>query len=171
MGESWHSIRVKGPEKGRFRFGGTEDKEFQEWCGQGVLGLRSRAGTSGAVSWRGTAWPRWRRYVPLKRRVQLYGLHGVISQKMILFKTTAVKTSNPTFLLQLQRLIGKFSKRDVFKSQPSSVRGEVHVSNKCLVLFLSPKPSTISVLSDAHIWLPNLISVQYKFFTIYFNKI
>jgi hypothetical protein len=28
--------------------------------------------------------------------VQLYGLHGVIFQKMILFKTTAVKTSNPT---------------------------------------------------------------------------
>jgi hypothetical protein len=27
----------------------------------------------------------WRRYVPPKRRVQLYGLHGVISQKMILF--------------------------------------------------------------------------------------
>jgi hypothetical protein len=25
-----------------------------------------------------------------------YGLHGVISQKMILFITTAVKTSNPT---------------------------------------------------------------------------
>jgi hypothetical protein len=28
---------------------------------------------------------RWKRYVPPKRRVQLYGLHGVISQKMILF--------------------------------------------------------------------------------------
>jgi hypothetical protein len=28
---------------------------------------------------------RWRRYVAPKRRVQLYGLHGVISQKMILF--------------------------------------------------------------------------------------
>jgi hypothetical protein len=26
------------------------------------------------------------------------GLHGVISQKMILFITTAVKTSNPTYL-------------------------------------------------------------------------
>jgi hypothetical protein len=39
---------------------------------------------------------RWRRYDPPKRRVQLYGLHGVISQKMILFITTAVKTSNPT---------------------------------------------------------------------------
>jgi hypothetical protein len=57
MGESWHSIGVIGPEKGRFRFGGTGDKEFQERCGQGVLGLRNRAGTSGAASWRGTAWP------------------------------------------------------------------------------------------------------------------
>jgi hypothetical protein len=28
--------------------------------------------------------------------LKLNGLHGVISQKMILFKTTAVKTSNPT---------------------------------------------------------------------------
>jgi hypothetical protein len=34
--------------------------------------------------------------VPPKLRVQLNGLHGVISQKMILFITTAVKTSNPT---------------------------------------------------------------------------
>jgi hypothetical protein len=34
--------------------------------------------------------------LPPKRRVQLNALHGVISQKKILFKTTAVKTSNPT---------------------------------------------------------------------------
>jgi hypothetical protein len=39
---------------------------------------------------------RWRWYVPPKRRLTLSGLHGVISQKMILFITTAVKTSNPT---------------------------------------------------------------------------
>jgi hypothetical protein len=41
---------------------------------------------------------RWR-YVPPKRPLKLNGLHrlhGVISQKMILFITTAVKTSNPT---------------------------------------------------------------------------
>jgi hypothetical protein len=54
---SWHNIGVRGPEKGRVRFWGTDDKEFQERCGQGVLGLRNRAGTSGAASWRGTAWP------------------------------------------------------------------------------------------------------------------
>jgi hypothetical protein len=41
---------------------------------------------------------RWRRYVPPKRRLKLNGLHGVISQKMIVFKTTALKTSNPTSL-------------------------------------------------------------------------
>jgi hypothetical protein len=40
---------------------------------------------------------RWRRYVPPKRRLKLNGLHGVIFQKMILFLTTAVKTSNPTY--------------------------------------------------------------------------
>jgi hypothetical protein len=41
---------------------------------------------------------KWRRYVPPKRRLQLNRLHGVISQKMILFITTAVKTPNPTTL-------------------------------------------------------------------------
>jgi hypothetical protein len=39
---------------------------------------------------------RWRRYVPPKRQLELNGLHGVISQKMILFITTTVKTSNST---------------------------------------------------------------------------
>jgi hypothetical protein len=39
---------------------------------------------------------RWRRYVPPKHRLTLNGLHGVISQKMLLFITTAVRTSNPT---------------------------------------------------------------------------
>jgi hypothetical protein len=34
----------------------------------------------------------------LKRRLKLNRLHGVISQKMILFITTTVKTSNPTYL-------------------------------------------------------------------------
>jgi hypothetical protein len=38
---------------------------------------------------------RWRWYVPPKRRLTLNGLHGVISQKMVLFITTGVKTSNP----------------------------------------------------------------------------
>jgi hypothetical protein len=46
---------------------------------------------------------RWRRYVPPKRRVHLNGLHCVISQKMILFITTAVKTSNPTNISLLTR--------------------------------------------------------------------
>jgi hypothetical protein len=39
---------------------------------------------------------RWRRYVLLKRRLAPNGLHGVISQKIVLFTTTAVKTSIPT---------------------------------------------------------------------------
>jgi hypothetical protein len=34
-------------------------------------------------------------YAPPKRGLKFNGLHGVISQKMILFVTTAVKTSNP----------------------------------------------------------------------------
>jgi hypothetical protein len=35
--------------------------------------------------------------------LKLNGLDGVISQKMILFMTTAVKTSNPTFFWLVQR--------------------------------------------------------------------
>jgi hypothetical protein len=51
---------------------------------------------------------RLRRYVPPKRRLTLNGLHGVISQTMILFITTAVKTSNPTWHLFLYGInIGK----------------------------------------------------------------
>jgi hypothetical protein len=41
------------------------------------------------------------RYVLPKRRLTLNGLHGVISQKIILFITTAVKTSNPTLFISL----------------------------------------------------------------------
>jgi hypothetical protein len=35
--------------------------------------------------------------VPPKRRLKLNGLQGITSQKMILFITTTVKTSNPTY--------------------------------------------------------------------------
>jgi hypothetical protein len=37
----------------------------------------------------------WRRYFPPKRLLTFNGLHGVISQKMVRFRTTAVRTSNP----------------------------------------------------------------------------
>jgi hypothetical protein len=33
---------------------------------------------------------RWRRYVPSKSRLNLYGLHGVISQKIVLFNLCCV---------------------------------------------------------------------------------
>jgi hypothetical protein len=39
---------------------------------------------------------RWRQYVPPKRQLTLNGLHGVIFQKIVLFITSAVRTSNPT---------------------------------------------------------------------------
>jgi hypothetical protein len=45
---------------------------------------------------KGRPW-KWRRYVPPKRRLQLNRLHGVTSQKMTLFITTAVKTSNALY--------------------------------------------------------------------------
>jgi hypothetical protein len=39
---------------------------------------------------------RWRRYVPPKRPLTFNGLHGVISQNVVLFITTAVRTCIPT---------------------------------------------------------------------------
>jgi hypothetical protein len=51
--------------------------------------MEEQVGTSGEASVQGLAWP---------SRLQLNRLHGVTSQKMILFITTVVKTSNPTFL-------------------------------------------------------------------------
>jgi hypothetical protein len=39
---------------------------------------------------------RWRRHVPPKRRLTFNGLHGVMSQKIGLFLTTALRTSDPT---------------------------------------------------------------------------
>jgi hypothetical protein len=59
-------------------------------------GYRREAGTSGGglglVSVHGPAWPR---YVPRKRRLTLSGLHGVISQKMvILFQCYVVQPNN-----------------------------------------------------------------------------
>jgi hypothetical protein len=40
---------------------------------------------------------KWRRYVPLKRRVSFNWLHGVISQKMVFCITTAVRNSDATY--------------------------------------------------------------------------
>jgi hypothetical protein len=60
--------------------------------------------------------------------VQLYGLHGFISQKMILFKTTAVKTSNPTdeFGPQIQTIFLKLHLNILppSTSKPSSSKKE-----------------------------------------------
>jgi hypothetical protein len=38
----------------------------------------------------------WRRYIPPKHRPTFNGLHGFMSQKIILFISTAVRTSNRT---------------------------------------------------------------------------
>jgi hypothetical protein len=38
---------------------------------------------------------RWGRHVSPKRRLAFNGLHGVISQKIVLFIATALRTSNP----------------------------------------------------------------------------
>jgi hypothetical protein len=38
-----------------------------------------------------------KQYVPPKHRLNFNGLHGVISQKIVVFITTGVRTSTPTF--------------------------------------------------------------------------
>jgi hypothetical protein len=53
---------------------------------------------------------RWGWYVPPKHQLTLNGLHGVISQKMVLFITTAVKTSNPTEWISVYGFILYYSK-------------------------------------------------------------
>jgi hypothetical protein len=45
-------------------------------------------------------------YIPPKRQLQLNRLYGVRAQKMILFITTAVKTSNLTFLPTASTICG-----------------------------------------------------------------
>jgi hypothetical protein len=56
---------------------------------------------------------RWRRYVPLKRRLTQY-LHGAISQKTAFFIVTAVEISNLIVLLVITILviISTFSQED-----------------------------------------------------------
>jgi hypothetical protein len=47
---------------------------------------------------------RWKRNVPLKCRLTFNGLHGVITQKIEIFITTDVSTSNPTYLSMFSSL-------------------------------------------------------------------
>jgi hypothetical protein len=63
-------------------------------------------------------------YVPPKRRLTLNGLHGVIRQKIALFITTAVRTSNPTWLL--------FVIICLTKNEPyGNVRSELLAAREC----------------------------------------
>jgi hypothetical protein len=55
---------------------------------------------------------RWR-YVPLKRQLIFNGLHGVISQKIVLFIMTTVRTSNPASLLPYKRVAVKLNTQQV----------------------------------------------------------
>jgi hypothetical protein len=48
---------------------------------------------------------RWRQYVTPKRRLTFTGLHGVISQKIVLFITTALRTSNPSSTYLIIRVV------------------------------------------------------------------
>jgi hypothetical protein len=48
------------------------------------------------------------RHDPPKLQLTLNGVHGITSQKMILFITTAVKTSNPTGTINISGEDGSF---------------------------------------------------------------
>jgi hypothetical protein len=70
------------------RFGGTYRRNLQ---GRKISRARyQRESSCSTYLWT----LRWRWNVPLKRRLNLNGLHGVISQKMVLFITTALRSSN-----------------------------------------------------------------------------
>jgi hypothetical protein len=68
------------------RFGGTYRLHLQGW--------KNKLSTKPA--WKQVASSCWWRYVPPKHLLALNGLHRIISQKMVLFITTAVRTANPT---------------------------------------------------------------------------
>jgi hypothetical protein len=51
------------------------------------------------IVWHTLQLSRWRQHVPLKHQLTFGGLHDVISQKIELFITTAVRTPNPTLNL------------------------------------------------------------------------
>jgi hypothetical protein len=82
------------PSKFGRRFGGTYRLHFQ---GRRISRARNQ---------RKGRWPaqlilrpwRWRRYVPPKRRLNFNRLHGVITQKIVFFITTSVRTTNPAWL-------------------------------------------------------------------------
>jgi hypothetical protein len=78
--------------------GGTYRLHFQ--------GRISRAKYQRESRWQ-AEW-RWRRYVPPERRLACNGIHGVISQKVVLFITTAVRTSYPTGVIPFEKVfVGK----------------------------------------------------------------
>jgi hypothetical protein len=84
---------------------------------------------------------RWRRYVPPKRRLTLNGLHNVISQKLLLFITTAVKTSNPqdTFKFSARMGVNFGSSRDMpiflyFKSYINNKLTKIYINLPCVHL-------------------------------------
>jgi hypothetical protein len=88
------------PLKVNRRFGGTCHLHLHSW-------RISRERNQCESRWQAELWflPRrilrpwrWRRCVPLKRRLTFNGLHGILSQKIVSFITTTVRTSNPTWL-------------------------------------------------------------------------
>jgi hypothetical protein len=64
-----------------------------------------------------------KRHVLPKRRLAFNGLHGIISQKMELFITTAVRTSNPAF--KRDGVLREFGNACV--CVPVSIRDVLHV--------------------------------------------
>jgi hypothetical protein len=73
---TFRDITPCNPLKVNRRFGGTYLLHLQ--------GLISRAWCQHESRWQAEVW-RWKRYVPPKRRLNFRGLHGIISQKIVLF--------------------------------------------------------------------------------------
>jgi hypothetical protein len=102
---------------------------------------------------------RWRRHVPLKSCWIFNGLHGVVSQKIVLFTTTAVRTSIPTlfstFGVSIQYVVLKIECQDLeifrFTWQAFLAAGAFTVTpkRKTLIKFTMPISIQTSTLLTA----------------------
>jgi hypothetical protein len=108
------------------RFGGTYGLHIQSWW------IR-RARNQPESKWQESVlrpW-RWRRYILPKSRLIFNGLYGVVSQKILLFITTAVRTSNPTYLTLFGRcFVVSFEKFKINKTKLKRLMESVLTYNK-----------------------------------------
>jgi hypothetical protein len=134
------------------RFGKTYGHHFQ--------GQISRARYQRESRWQAD----WRWCVSPKRRLTFSWLHGVVSQKIVVFITTAVRTSNPTSInladILIINLITLFQLLPLLPHEESEVMNRVFILHSCTSLSLSSILYTFCQVSFKHI--PRVLSLGYK---------